>query len=515
MLGGTGRDACAPRGSLFRLLVGLPCPALHFESQSSKWTNLLLNKSYKLIAPRVKPKRLGESTLKRTVLIGLLSALLCVGLAAQTPQPTHGVPGRDTGSVAHGLVASPEVRKETFDIVWRTVKEKHFDPTLGGLDWDKVRDEYAPRAAAAKTDSEFYGVLRQMLGELHQSHFNIIPPEAVVEDNSPEPTGGGIGIDLRLVDNQAMITRLEPGSAAATAGLHPGFIITRIDDTTAAQVIALFAKSKESETMRTLRITRTLMARINGAPQSTVRVGYLDEHDQLHEATVARERLKGEMSQRFGNFPPQYTEFEAKRLAGGIGYIRFNIFVMLLMERIKTAIRGMADARGIIIDLRGNPGGLGGMSFGIAGVLQKEQASLGTMRMRSGYQNFVIFPQADPYLGPVVILTDGGSASTSEIFAGGMQELGRAVVVGERTTGAALPSIFQKLPTGALFQYAIADFRTPKGTLIEGRGVSPDIEVKLTRRALLEGRDPQLDAAIEQINKQPGQRKAVAARSTF
>lgn len=155
------------------------------------------------------------------------------------------------------------------------------------------------------------------------------------------------------------------------------------------------------------------------------------------------------------------------------------------------------------------------MAPGIAGVLKKEQSSLGTMHMRSGYQNFAVFPQENPYLGPVVILTDGGSASTSEIFAGGMQEIGRAVVVGERTAGAALPSIFQKLPTGALFQYAIADFKTPKGTLIEGRGVAPNVEVKLTRRSLLDGRDIQLDAAIEQIQKQSTGRKAGAARSTF
>ena len=67
--------------------------------------------------------------------------------------------------------------------------------------------------------------------------------------------------------------------------------------------------------------------------------------------------------------------------------------------------------------------------------------------------------------------------------------------------GAALPSVFGKLPTGALFQYAIADFKTPKGVLIEGLGVKPDIEVKLTRRALLEGRDPQLDAAVGIINQ--------------
>jgi carboxyl-terminal processing protease len=284
--------------------------------------------------------------------------------------------------------------------------------------------------------------------------------------------------------------------------LRPGYIITKVGDTTVEQVIATFAKSKESQAITKLRITRALLGRINGAPETTVGIIYLDASDQPREATVTRERLKGEMSPRFGNFPPQYTEFEAKRLDGGIGYIRFNVFVISLMDRIRAAIRGMSDAPGIIIDLRGNPGGLGGMAPGIAGVLEKEPTSLGTMQMRSGYQRFAVFPQLNPYLGPVVILADGGSASTSEIFAAGMQELGRAVVVGERTVGAALPSVFQKLPTGALFQYAIADFKTPKGTLIEGRGVIPDVEVKLTRRSLLEGRDAQLDAALEQIKKQ-------------
>jgi carboxyl-terminal processing protease len=486
---------------------------LSYTSNSPESPNLFL--TYKLATIAFKLKRPGESILKRTLLIGILSALLCLAIAAQTPRPAQSVPGGVPAAVPGASVVSTEVRQETFDIVWRTVKDKHFDPTHGGVDWDKVREQYAPRAATAKTDSEFYGVLRQMLGELQQSHFNIIPPEAVIDDTSNEPKAGGIGIDLRLVDGQPVITRVEPGSSAASAGLRPGFIIKRIDDTNAEQVIALFAKSKESEGLRTLRITRTLMARIGGAPETTVRIAYLDERDQPREATITRQRLKGEMSQRLGNFPPQYTEFEAKRLAGGVGYIRFNVFVMILMDRIKTAIRGMSDAPGIILDLRGNPGGVGGMSSGIAGVLKSEQGSLGTMRMRAGYQNFAIFPQANPYLGPVVILTDGGSASTSEIFAGGMQELGRAVVVGELTAGAALPSIFQKLPTGALFQYAVADFRTPKGTLIEGRGVAPDIEVRLTRRVLLEGRDPQLEAAIEQITKQSKQRKAVAARATF
>jgi len=77
--------------------------------------------------------------------------------------------------------------------------------------------------------------------------------------------------------------------------------------------------------------------------------------------------------------------------------------------------------------------------------------------------------------------------------------LGRALIIGERSAGAALPSLLERLPTGALFQYAIADFQTAQGTLIEGHGVIPNIEVPLTRRALLEGRDPQLEVALREI----------------
>jgi carboxyl-terminal processing protease len=254
--------------------------------------------------------------------------------------------------------------------------------------------------------------------------------------------------------------------------------------------------------MARLYTERRLMGQVKGKPGTSVQLEYLDAQDRPHSASLVREAQKGEMSPALGNFPAQYTEFEAKRLADNIGYIRFNIFVMPVMPRVRAAIREMRDAPGLIIDLRGNPGGIGGMAIGIAGLVEAEQNSLGTMKMREGELKFAFFPQPSAYTGKVVILVDGESASTSEIFAGGLQELGRATVIGERSLGAALPSIFQRLPTGALFQYAIADFRTPKGVLIEGRGVIPNVEVKLTRDALLAGRDAQLDAAVERILKQ-------------
>jgi carboxyl-terminal processing protease len=431
----------------------------------------------------------------RSVLLSLLLASIAIAQSA-TPLPltASSVSLDDTKNTA-------EIRKETFDIVWRTVKEKHFDPTLGGVDWQKVREKYEPRVSTLNDNNALYALLQEMLGELHQSHFNIIPPEAIVPDDVKEPPMGGVGIDVRIINGQAVITTIETPSNASIAGIKTGFIVKKIDDTTVDSLYERALKRKENPGWANMRTTRAVMARINGKPETSVRVLYIDGRGKAREVTLQRERLKGEMSKRLGNFPPQYTEFEAKRIASNIGYIRFNTFVPILTERINNAIRSMNDAPGIVFDLRGNPGGLGGMANGIASLLANQPGSLGSMKMRAGEVKFGVFPQKNPILCPVVILIDGNSASTSEIFAGGMQELGRAVIIGERSLGAALPSTFQKLPTGALFQYAIADFKTPKGVLIEGRGVIPDIEVKWNRSSLLNGRDIQLESAIEQILK--------------
>ncbi len=429
--------------------------------------------------------------MKRVVSALLLAVALSVAAFAQASRPE-----------VMGVAPGPsELRQKTFDIVWRTVKDKHFDPTFGGVNWDKVREKYSPRAAEVKSDAELHSLLQQMLGELGQSHFGILPPEAVASDEASRQKEGDIGIDVRALDGRIVITSVDEGSKAASAGLKAGFVIEEVNGQPVQKVFERFSKTKLSPATANLYINRIVLGRINGEPGTSVRLAYLDGGDKRAEATVERGKLKGEFSPAFGNFPPQHMKFESRRLAGNIGYISFNIWVVPMMERIREAIRAHSDASGIIIDLRGNPGGVGAMAPAIAGQLETKQVSLGTMRMRAGHNNFVAFPKPDAYKGPVIILIDGLSASTSEVFASGMQEIGRAIVVGETSVGAALPSVFEKLPTGAVFQYAIADFRTPRGVLIEGRGVVPDVKVKIERKKLLEGRDAQLDAAVEQVRK--------------
>ena len=183
---------------------------------------------------------------------------------------------------------------------------------------------------------------------------------------------------------------------------------------------------------------------------------------------------------QFGNLPETRVFFESRALADSVGYIRFNEFLDpgSMMPKFEAAIKEFAKAPGIIMDLRGNPGGIGIMAMGIAGFfVDKAGLKLGDMKMRDTTLKFVIFPRPETYTGPLAILVDGGSASTSEILAGGLQDLKRARIFGTRTAGAALPSDIVRLPNGDGFQYPQAIYTSVSGKVLEGEGVTPDVVV--------------------------------------
>jgi carboxyl-terminal processing protease len=230
---------------------------------------------------------------------------------------------------------------------------------------------------------------------------------------------------------------------------------------------------------------------------------------------MTRRATPGEPVQ-FPNLPTflALLEHERRSLGSGsegcIGVIRFNIWMTPLADDFDRAVDALRDCRGIVIDLRGNLGGVGFMVAGVGGHFLDSVVSLGTMRTRAGELRFAVNPRratvrgepTRPYAGPLAILVDPLTGSTSEVFAAGMQAIGRGRVFGETSAGQALPAMATRLPTGDVLLHVTADLVDPHGRRVEGRGVVPDESVSLQRSDLLAGRDAPLDAALRWIASQ-------------
>jgi carboxyl-terminal processing protease len=372
---------------------------------------------------------------------------------------------------------TPEVRQKTFEKVWKTVNEKYFDPTFGGVNWKEVHERYTPQIAAAKTDAEFYDILAKMLGELHTSHLEVIRPEEFANAKLPPQTAGMV---LKELDSQIVVSRIWKNSSASESAIRPGFVLKTVDGTP-------------------VKTIPDALLKLYGKLGTKVTVSYLSEKDELNEAILERREFPAELvdKQTFGD-AALFGLFETSQLEGGIGYVHFTNFITPFQKKTRDAFRAMHDVPAIIIDLRGNGGGDDSVGLAMINALFDKKTLLMISRTRKGdLDYYTAKPDKDPYTGKIVILLDGGSGSASEQFAAGMQESGRATIIGKKSVGADLDADITALPTGALFVYAYGQPRTPKGVIIEGRGVIPDIEVNLTRKALLAGKDDQLEAAIK------------------
>ncbi|HEY2845054.1 MAG TPA: S41 family peptidase [Bryobacteraceae bacterium] len=401
---------------------------------------------------------------------------------------------------AYGQGSPHQLDVDSFEKVWTTVRDKHWQTKPGGLDWQAIHNEFRPRMDQAATRDEARGVMQEMLGRLGQSHFAIIPAAiySVVDDENGGP--GVTGIDLRILQGQAIVTNVDTGSPAETQGVRPGWQVVRAGGKELKPVID---QALSNSAIHELQMTRAVLARLSGAMGGTVQADFLDGSGKTVRLMLSLTAPRGPIS-AFGNLPAQHVWFESQK-TGAVTYVRFNLFLDLprVMAGFQQAVENCKPCDGLIIDLRGNPGGIGGMAMGMAGFLvDKPNQRLGTMYLRDTTLNFVVNPRADVLSAPVAVLVDALSASTSEIFAGGLKDLGRARVFGTRTAAAALPSAFERLPNGDGFQYALANYISQGGQPLEGLGVTPDVEVRLTRSGLLAGSDAVMDAALNWIRRQ-------------
>ncbi|MEP7213813.1 MAG: S41 family peptidase [Acidobacteriota bacterium] len=429
--------------------------------------------------------------------------------------------------------ADVQRRVDAFLKVWSTLNQNYFDPTFNNLNWNKIKTEFEPRVRMAKSDGELYALLNEMIGRLQRSHLAIITPEvyqaierAKVEakareveqanrsavagkaDDTAEPelnfddplTQYGIGADLRIIDDRFVITRINQNSSAEYSGLKTGYVIEKINGVSLADLL----RRIEIQNIDSARIKKYLPFEIvgsflNGEKDSYVTVSYLDENDAHKEMRLRRERLKSQTVTLGQNFPDRQLQFEAASLSDDVGYIKFNIFAIPVIGKFCDAIGQFKTKKAIIIDLRGNMGGIIASMVALAGMMTDTSIDLGTSIYKTGSENLTASSKAKNFKGKVVFLVDNQTVSAAEIFAASMQDAQRAIVVGDKTAGEALPSVALDLPTGAVLLYPIANYQSQSGKYLEGSGVTPDLLVKLDRKTLLQGHDNQLDAALNAI----------------
>jgi carboxyl-terminal processing protease len=422
------------------------------------------------------------------------------GPAAPPVQPAKAAPP----APAEPPPSDPRIAADlaSFDMVWQRVADTFYDPQYGGVDWKAVRAELRPKILETKSRDEARAIMRQAIERLRVSHFVVSGP---LEEDSEEAVGeqAGVGIELRILGRAVVVTRIDAGSPADRAKLPLGAELAAVDGVALAPRLAAVVEQLGASSLVPLHQARSVYRLIHGKPGTKVVLGVASG---AKVRPVTLERAAAGKVASLGNLGSHRVVYEARKLDGQVGYIRLSMFLdpAAILPAFARDLAGFKDTAGVIIDLRGNPGGLGAMAMGMAGhLISEENKKLGTMRMRDTSLDFVVNPQAERYAGKVAILIDDLSASTSEIFAGGLQDLGRARVFGRRTPGAALPAQIEQLPNGDRFMYAIADYVSTGGKVLEGHGVVPDVPIALDLKALRGGKDPDIVAATRWIKEKP------------
>ncbi len=408
----------------------------------------------------------------------------------------------------------------SYDEMFSRIKESYHNPArlragTDGIDWDGRQVKLRPRVESAPNMEDVRATMEEALATLDESHFAIIPGDlfhqmrdrtetngSTSSDQFAEP--GSVGIHPRIVDGVPIVAIIDTMSPAHRAGVQTGWVIEAVNDEEIETASAQMFKSLGSGPMSKVRVNEWIESRLIQPVGESVRISF-----RSLQGTTKTLRLKSQsqpgMWASFGNLPAMNLRYSSRRLPGSIGYFSLSVFLNppKVMPAYSQFVRENTNANGIVIDLRGNPGGLGAMATGMCGFLIGEDGKkLGTMVRRDGNLQFVVNPRYPQFAGPVAVLVDEMSMSTSEIFAGGLQDLGRARVFGQPTPGAALPSTIMRLPNGDGLQYALADYVSASGRRLEGKGIQPDVIVPLRRESLEAGQDEVLDAACNWIAEQ-------------
>ncbi len=457
----------------------------------------------------------------------LIIALLCA---------TSTFMGCQTADTSKEAVATTEnseelspfakISEETMDEMIKIIREKHFSTDTVMTDWDAVRAKHRPAVIASKNVNQLTRALTQIVDEIKHSHVGILPPEnketidrlnaiargekvePIVEEeisyepppaDFPKTAPGEVGMRIgRTTAGKLRVITVQPGSTAEKANIKVGDEVISI--ASGAQMLPAAAAAMPSNANAPWFTITQMM--LSGRSGTKVNVVIKNSEGKERKLRLTR-RPNGLSWCKLGVMPPEAGGYMSFMNEDKIGYIAFTPCMPSQIVNCRKDIRKFAKEgmKGLVLDFRGNPGGLGIMTPSILGCLITEKTTWLYEINKFRTSPSVAYPQKDPYLGPVAVLTDNGSASSSEMISAGIKDTGRGATFGQNTAGSCLGSNFIELKSEFRLQTVLSDCRRLNGKPLEKDGVEPTEEVLLDDASVASGKDPVFDVAVEYINR--------------
>ncbi len=393
------------------------------------------------------------------IIIFILSFILFNYLSTQSQQEKQ-----DTSSDVSFLINRQSTDpKRLFLKTWRIVKSKYYDPTMNNQDWSRWNKRYVDRI---KTQDDANVAIDSMIASLNDPYTQFLDKEEYKEQTtSIDAKITGIGINIIALDGNVLIVSVVEDTPAEENGLKAGDIILSVN-----------GKEVRGKTVS------DVASLIRGKEGEQVKIELLRDKKKLTK-NITRREIK-------------IKSVKTKIIDKTIGYVQISSFISGdVTKEFIEALSKIQNCEGLIMDLRGNTGGLMPNAVFIADMFMTEGHIVSIVDRNK--QRSDIDAQRKPYSinKPVVILVDQASASASEILGAALKENRKAILVGEQTFGKAMIQRIIPLPNETGLNLTIAKYLTPKGNDLNKNGITPDYVVSYTEQDFLKNRDPQLDKA--------------------
>lgn len=372
--------------------------------------------------------------------------------------------------VNHDYISSQKL----FENVWNIAKTNYYDASMNQQVWSRWKEHYEGKI---KTDADAKVAIDSMLASLNDPYSRFMDKMEYNDQNtSIDSKITGIGVNISSIAGKVHIINVIEGTPAQSANLQAGDIILDID-------------GKDANGLSVAEVANL----VRGPENTTVQLTILRNNDKFTKKVLRKEiKIKTVKS----------------NVENNIGYIQITSFIgSTTPNEFLEAVEKTKKAEGLVIDLRGNTGGLLPNAIFIANLFIPE-GKIVSIVGRNGYKYDIQAQETDFMITkPVVVLIDGGSASASEILSGALKDYHRAKLIGTKTFGKGMVQKIIPLENETGLNLTVAKYLTPSGTDINKKGIKPDIEVQFTEKNIRNREDVQLQVAKNTLSKMISQSK--------